>query len=207
MFKSQPPENINKAYIAPLSRRLLPVFLCLLLFGCSDQVTNHKILSTIFDGVPSLPPAAQMCDDYYVQRLAAETAGQTLAEAENAAKENRSYHLPYSEKKCNDCHSNDKNQNDGLIVPKQELCFVCHTDFIHGSNVHGPVAVGDCLACHLPHSSSHRALLIEDPDKICATCHQESRLAAAMHDRFTAKIISCGECHDPHSGDARYFLK
>ena len=207
MFKSRPPENKICKDTPSLSRRLLTVFLCLFLVGCSDPVTNHKILSTIFDGVPELPPAAQMCDNYYEQRVAAEAAGETLTEAGNTAKANRSFHQPYTEKKCDDCHSSDKNQNDGLIVPKQELCFVCHKDFIHGSNVHGPVAVGDCLACHLPHNSNHKALLIEDPDKICATCHQESRLAAAMHDRFTAKIISCGECHDPHSGDARYFLK
>lgn len=212
MFKSRPPKkSMLKRISSPLgwvcSCLLVAVFLCLPLSGCSDSVTNHKILSTIFDGVPALPPAAQMCDNYYEQRVAAEAAGQTLTESGSAEQETRSSHQPYSEKKCNACHANDKNQNDGLIVPKQELCFVCHTDFIHGSNVHGPVAVGDCLACHLPHTSNHKALLIEDPDEICSTCHQESRLAAAMHDRFLVKTISCGECHDPHSGNARYFLK
>ncbi len=177
----------------------------LFLAGCGDPVTNHKILSTIFDGVPSLPAENEICEEYYVARSEAEAVGLDLADS--GARTSRSSHKPYDEKKCNDCHSNDKNQNDGLIVPKQELCGVCHTDFIQGDNVHGPVAVGDCLACHLPHSSNHKALLIEDPDLICATCHQENRLAAAMHDRFTVKVISCGECHDPHSGDARYFLK
>lgn len=189
-------------------RYLLGIGLTLLIFlgGC-DAVTRHKVLSTVFDGVPSLPPAENLCDAYYHQRVAAEAEGEKLSEVTQNDNSQRSSHKPYAEKKCNDCHAQDKNLNDGLIVPKQELCFVCHKDFIHGEQVHGPVAVGDCLACHLPHSSKHKALLSYDPDEICAVCHQEKRLASAMHDRFVTKSISCGECHDPHSGDARYFLK
>lgn len=185
---------------------LLVVGLLLLPVGC-DSVSRHKVLTTVFDGVPELPQPDKLCDEYYEQRKAYEAQGKTLNVAGEEVSEERSSHKPYAEKACNDCHSGNKNVNDGLIAPKRELCGVCHTDFVTGLNVHGPVAVGDCLACHLPHSSNHKALLKEDPDKICATCHQESRLAAAMHDRFVAKNISCGECHDPHSGDAHYFLK
>lgn len=199
--RSYSSKNILKA--------LLFAFLsCLLLASCTDPVTRHKVLSTIFDGVPSLPPAGEMCNKYYQERVAAEAAGIEMIDTAGDVLENRgSSHKPYAEKKCRDCHSNDKNINAGLIAPKRELCGVCHTDFIKGHNVHGPVAVGDCLACHLPHNSQYPSLLKEDPDKICATCHQESRLAAAMHDRFLVKTISCGECHDPHAGNARYFLK
>ncbi len=196
-----------------LSKGFLKVFLfaflsCCLLISCADPVTRHKVLSTIFDGVPSLPPAGEMCNKYYQERVVAEAAGQETTGKETASLKNKgSSHKPYAEKKCQNCHSNDKNVNAGLIAPKRELCGVCHKDFIKGSNVHGPVAVGDCLACHLPHNSQYPSLLKEDPDKICATCHQESRLAAAMHERFLVKTISCVECHDPHAGDARYFLK
>ena len=196
-----------------LSKRVfkaLPfVFLsCLLLAGCGDPVTRHKVLSTIFDGVPSLPPAGEICDAYYHERVAAEAAGlEILTEGADAVQNKGSLHKPYKEKNCNDCHSKNKNVNAGLMAPKRELCQVCHQDFIKGHNVHGPVAVGDCLACHFPHNSQYPSLLKADPDEVCATCHQESRLAAAMHDRFAVKTISCGECHDPHAGDARYFLK
>lgn len=175
-------------------------------FGC-DSVARHKVLTTVFDGVPTLPVAEELCADYYQQRLAAEAAGRALTAEGGLADTLRSTHKPYVEKKCNDCHSNDKNVNDGLIVPKRELCGVCHKSFAHGANVHGPVAVGDCLACHLPHNSSNPSLLVEAPDQLCALCHQEKRLAGAMHERFLGKAISCGECHDPHAGDARYFLK
>lgn len=206
-------KDIKQTEPAYLSRGLLTAFLlaflsCFLLTSCGDPVTRHKVLSTIFDGVPSLPPAGEMCNQYYQERVAAAAAGQKmLTEEESSSKGKGSSHKPYAEKKCRDCHSNNKNVNAGLIAPKRELCGVCHIDFIKGSNVHGPVAVGDCLACHLPHNSQYPSLLKEDPDKICATCHQESRLAAAMHDRFLVKTISCGECHDPHAGNARYFLK
>jgi predicted CXXCH cytochrome family protein len=179
-----------------------------LLNGC-DSVTRHRVLTTVFDGVPDYPEPVQLCDEYYVQRLAAEAAGETLDEqAAGKGNAQRSSHQPYAEKACDDCHSGDKSVGGGLIAPKQELCFVCHKDFIPQQvNVHGPVAVGDCLACHLPHSSPNKSLLVESPEKICTICHQEQRLAAAMHQRFIAKEIGCGECHDPHFGEARYFLK
>ena len=196
-----------------LSRNILNVLIftlvfCFLLTGCVDPVSRHKVLSTIFDGVPSLPPAGEICDTYYHERVAAEVAGREMETVDtNAVQDKGSSHKPFKEKNCSDCHSSDKYVNAGLIVSKQELCGVCHQDFIKGHNVHGPVAVGDCLACHLPHSSRYPSLLKVNPEEVCATCHQESRLAAAMHDRFVVKTISCGECHDPHASDARYFLK
>ena len=179
------------------------LLLCLLLFGCSDPVQRHKFLSLVFDGVPAVPPPTEeICAD-----IAANTANYLVEIEGQQAGSKRSTHKPYVEKHCKDCHSSNKTVDAGLIVPKQELCFVCHEDFIHGQNVHGPVAVGDCLSCHLPHHSEYPSLLIDDPDEICAHCHQEDRLAEAMHDRFVDKTISCGECHDPHAGEIRYFLK
>jgi predicted CXXCH cytochrome family protein len=205
--------NHTQPKISCLSKKLSKVLLfaflsCSLLTSCGDPILRHKVLSTIFDGVPELPPAGEMCDQYYQERVTAEAAGHEMKSAgERSTQDIGSSHKPYKEKKCRDCHSNDKNINAGLIAPKRELCGVCHKDFIKGSNVHGPVAVGDCLACHLPHNSQYPSLLKEDPDRVCAICHQESRLAAAMHNRFLVKTISCDECHDPHAGDARYFLK
>lgn len=177
---------------------------CFFLSGCGDSVQRHKVLTLIFDGVPAVPPpTAEICADIVTRKTS--DSLDVSENQQNAMK--RSTHKPYVEKNCKDCHSSNKAVDAGLIVPKQELCFVCHEDFVHGQNVHGPVAVGDCLSCHLPHHSEHPSLLIDDPDKICAHCHQENRLAEAMHDRFVDKTISCGECHDPHAGDTRYFLK
>jgi len=187
---------------------LLTCLCCCLLTSCGDPVTRHKVLSTIFDGVPSLPSAAEVCDGYTREQVNAQVEGTETVDIRHDGSQNtNSSHKPYKDKKCSDCHSNDKNVNAGLIVPRRELCGVCHQDFVKGHNVHGPVAVGDCLACHLPHNSQYPSLLKEDPDTICTICHQEARLAAAMHERFVVKDIGCEECHDPHAGDARYFLK
>lgn len=194
--------------LAGKTRLLLLAAVCVVLFSGCDSVTRYQVISTVFDGVPELPPAVQLCDEYYLQRVAAEAENRTFIEGgDTSTVVQRSTHKPYAEKNCSSCHSSDKNQDEGLIVPKRELCLVCHKDFVRGRNVHGPVAVGDCLACHLPHSSTNVALLVSAPEKICANCHQESRLAEAMHERFVNKGIGCGECHDPHSGDAHYFLK
>ncbi len=181
--------------------------LCLLPVSCGDQVTNHKILSTLFDGVPALPPPGQICEDYYQARRAAEL-NKSAPDADLAAtaKGKRSSHQPFAEKECSNCHDINNKVNEGFIVAKQDLCLVCHENF-QGQHVHGPVAVGDCQACHLPHSSAHESLLIAAPEDICQTCHAEGRLAADMHDRFVVSLITCNQCHDPHVGNARYFLK
>jgi predicted CXXCH cytochrome family protein len=182
---------------------------CLLLAGCLDEVSRHRALSTVLDGVPAYPPPGQLCDEYYQQRREYELKGQTalLAGVDGQPAGDGSSHLPYDEKNCNGCHSGDKNVGGGLIVPQQELCFVCHKNFITGDNVHGPVAVGDCLACHLPHTSPEKALLKAAPDILCSDCHQEERLAKGMHDLLATKGMICMDCHDPHFEDARYFLK
>lgn len=174
----------------------------LAVLGC-DATTRYKVLSTVFDGVPRLPPPEEYCQGIDTGQSPDETA---LAEpdGESADRKAGSSHEPYREKRCNDCHAFDR--PGGLLRPKRELCFTCHRDFIQGPVVHGPVAVGDCLACHLPHSSPNAALLIRDKAELCGTCHQERRLAAKMHDRLRQQQMACTDCHNPHFGHAVYFL-
>jgi predicted CXXCH cytochrome family protein len=183
---------------------LLP--LCFFLSAC-DQVARHKVLTTIFEGVPSLPPADEYCATYHEEEMAkylAMMAGKELA-ALDGDKAVMSRHKPFDEKKCRDCH--DFETKVGLVRPPRELCQMCHTDFIQGDFVHGPVSVGDCSACHLPHSSQYPSLLLLDKNRICGKCHTEKRLAANMHTQVMAKGMNCVDCHDPHFGDAMYFLK
>lgn len=195
-------------------RWLLPlvVLACgLLLFSACDSVTRHKVLTTIFDGVPSPIPPEKVLEDYYQQRRQAELAQAAGPDATGAGQTGRrhlSKHLPYVEKKCKSCH--DFTTKVGLIRPPRELCFLCHKDFrrhLGDPYVHGPVAVGDCLACHLPHSSENTFLLKMDRNKICGKCHQEARLAVSMHEQVLTHGMACVDCHDPHFGQARYFLK
>ncbi|MDD2852691.1 MAG: cytochrome c3 family protein [Desulfuromonadaceae bacterium] len=182
---------------------LLVACTLLLLPGC-DPLTRYKVTSTIFDGVPDLPPPAQFCEEYAEKKIAEAQA--TLAEKDAAKnKLSGSTHFPYEEKRCNDCH--DKNKEGGLVQPKNKLCFVCHTDFIQGEFVHGPIATADCLACHEPHSSLNPKLLKTAPEKVCALCHTNKRAATAMHDKFAARKLLCVDCHDPHFGNAQFFLR
>lgn len=181
-----------------------PFLLVAVICGC-DPVTTHKITSTIFDGVPSLPPADQYCRDYHEKKLA-EEAEAARAKKLVAEKTAASAHPPYAEKRCSSCH--DKNAEEGLIRPKRELCFVCHDrDLVSGAFVHGPAATGACLECHDPHSALYPKLLKNPNGKLCLGCHQEQRLAQRLHTEVSARGMTCTACHDPHSGPARYFLK
>lgn len=174
-----------------------------LLCGC-DPVTTHKITSTMFDGVPSLPPAEQYCRDYHERALAEEreaAARKKLAEQMSA----RSEHPPYEQKRCSSCH--DKSSESGFVRPLKDLCFLCHPDLATGSFVHGPVVVGSCLKCHAPHNSPNASLLIRTNGALCGACHSEQRLTTGLHGKANDKGMVCIDCHDPHSGNNRYFLK
>jgi len=186
------------------------IFLCLLVnlllvISC-DQVTRHKVLTTVFDGVPELPPVDDLCQEYVdevsMAQLNAEAGAETAGQPEQ---KKGSSHPPYAEKNCSGCHQ--QGAGNELIKPARELCFVCHVDFIEGPFVHGPVAVADCLACHLPHSSSYKSLLVKGKSDICSKCHREERLATAMHDRLSDRGMACVECHGAHFGKNQYFLK
>ncbi len=121
-------------------------------------------------------------------------------------------HAPVEEG-CTDCH--DPHQSPMRFQLKAEgktissLCFNCHDqEMFTKKHTHGPVGAGDCIACHYPHASDNKALLVAPPEKgeLCFQCHQDRK------DEFTMKYVhepvqeDCGQCHDPHSSDARYQL-
>jgi predicted CXXCH cytochrome family protein len=185
---------------------VVPACLLMLLCGC-DPVSRYKVLTTVFDGVPSLPPPEQVCAEYADKKVTEyrdELSGKKAAESVKSAGD-KSRHPPYEEKKCDSCH--DKTTPSGFVTPVKELCYVCHTGFFKGPFVHGPAASGDCLFCHEPHTSSYPSLLKKDISETCASCHREKRIAAAMHDKVADRKIKCTECHNPHYGNAPYFLQ
>ena len=204
--------------MAFLAKNKTPIgALCILLIliaGCVkiDPLVKHKVLTTIFDGVPDMPTIEELCEDnvedlfnkYYEQRIA-EAAGGDWEEEGRTDEMSSSKHRPWMEKDCQGCH-NFKAKNK-LHLPKNEICYLCHKNFIQGRYVHGPVAVGSCLACHDPHSSEHPSLLRKSLKEICFKCHLEERLAAKMHDKIISSGMLCVDCHDPHSRNLRYFLK
>lgn len=200
----------------PARRRSVPGQVLLLLFclaacGC-DPALRQKVLVTVLPGWPTFPTVEEVCRDQ-AERVEAERREKKVAAVDaGSAPGKRSEHLPYVEKRCNDCHNSNPGagsaSDEGLLVkPREELCLVCHKDLLTKPFHHGPAAVGDCLACHLPHDSANPALLVLSKEKLCSKCHTERRKAQRMHDRFVDKGLNCIGCHDPHSGTTSYFLK
>ncbi|MBA3016164.1 MAG: cytochrome C [Desulfobulbaceae bacterium] len=195
-------------------RIILVIGLFLALTGCfkMDPLAKHKVLTSLFDGVPELPPVEELCKDniedlfnkYYEQRItAAETGDFTGTDADKA--QTGSKHRPWAEKNCISCHNFQADNK--LKLPTNEICSLCHKNLIQGKNVHGPVAVGACLACHDPHTSGNPSLLKKSLATICFKCHKEKRLADDMHNKIVSHNMLCVDCHNPHSGNLHYFLK
>jgi predicted CXXCH cytochrome family protein len=175
----------------------------LCLCGC-DPLTVHKVTSTIFDGVPSMPPADQYCQDFHEQAVQEELAA-AAKKQQVGQKGTASQHPPFADKRCSLCH--DKNTESGFVTPADQLCGHCHKVFPRGEYLHGPAAVGACLKCHVPHSSDNPSLLSLSKRDVCISCHKETRVAEAMHAKVVTSGMYCSDCHDPHGGSNRYFLK
>lgn len=174
-----------------------------MLWGC-DPLTVHKVTSTILDGVPSMPPAEQYCQDYHETKMAEDKAAANKKE-ESGKPRTASVHPPYKEKRCDNCH--DRSKESGLITSRDKLCFVCHPAIVKNNFAHGPAAVGDCLECHEPHSSAYPSLLKVEKGAVCVKCHKEKRIAEGLHVKVTEKGILCSECHNPHAGGVQFFLR
>lgn len=111
-------------------------------------------------------------------------------------------HGPYAAKQCGGCHDRGSNR---LVVPKQELCFQCHTLDIRKKYIHGPLASGGCTVCHQPHGSNYAFLLVAEPKEFCLYCHAKEDVARnPVHSDMD---MQCTMCHDAHGSNERYLLR
>jgi len=178
----------------------LMLYLC---SGCS-ATTSRNVASFIFDGVPAPPVPEEYCASWMAARQGQGQSSSNGKEGKAPASQGSS-HPPYAEKRCNDCH--DTSKEGGLATPRDKLCFLCHEDILKGLHTHAPAVAGNCLACHLPHDAVFPSLLKMDKAKLCDSCHVEKRQAPGLHSRVAKAGILCTDCHDPHAGSAKYFLK
>jgi predicted CXXCH cytochrome family protein len=101
-----------------------------------------------------------------------------------------------------------------LVVERRQLCVECHKDksaaeaLSAGLWLHDTAEKGDCHACHDPHQSENRYLLLQPPEKICLPCHEEAKLLPSVKDKAAhQKPDECLVCHNPHLGKDRLLLK
>lgn len=150
------------------------------------------------------------------QKLMMARTGQELCFACHQAKRDefkkQNVHSPVKDG-CVDCHDPHQSPmrfqlrgHDGSV---SSLCFTCHgTEMFTKSVQHGPVAEGDCIACHFPHASENSSLLIASPAeaKLCFECHEDRKEDFTMKNVHAPVEEDCSQCHDPHSSEAAFQL-
>ncbi len=193
---------------SPLATPRMPAMLAaslataVALAACS-QTTKFHVLSFFFDGVP--PPGVRSEAE---QASEAGTKGGASAGApEKPAETSSKYftHTAYAQHRCGSCHN--KQTGNLFRRPEEGLCQTCHTDPPGRARfVHGPVAVNACLFCHHPHVAPFPGVTLLDVPELCVQCHDPADLALGAHHDVPNRS-RCTECHNPHGGDNRFFLK
>lgn len=190
--------------VRTVSKTIPIILLFLFIFiwpGCSVK-KNYKTLALFFDGVPKPgETAGKEKDD------GKKTDSQPSAQKQETWVKIVSRHPAYAERECKECH-NVKSLTF-LKEQAQNLCFTCHDreDF-QGAYLHGPVAAGGCLTCHLPHESKYKSLLKEEGVAMCFYCHDKADVKEikghASH--MDSKKNKCTRCHNPHTAENPFFL-
>lgn len=180
-----------------LLKRVSWAALCVLLlsstglYGCAPQ-TRYKVLSFFFDGVPNPEMIAKKQEALKKEDVMSRARAVTYR-----------MHGPYASRHCEGCHTPGSNV---LRLPRNKLCFRCHTLDLSKKYVHGPVAAGGCLMCHDPHGSAYPYFLIADPATFCLHCHNRKDIMKnKAHKEIEGK--QCTQCHDAHSSNKKYMLK
>jgi len=88
-------------------------------------------------------------------------------------------------------------------------CLKCHENFkeiLKKGYVHPLLKKGECTGCHVPHTSSHKSLLVADTTKLCYNCHQK----VLPEDRRSAHEAvvegNCTTCHASHGSNNKFIL-
>jgi predicted CXXCH cytochrome family protein len=107
---------------------------------------------------------------------------------------------------CESCHV-PKTRDAHAFDDKK--CSVCHQMVKKNDKfVHGPVAAGECLACHDPHGSDEPAQVRVFGSDLCQKCHVDMK-ARLAEKRFTHAPVKedCATCHNPHASPSKYQIR
>jgi predicted CXXCH cytochrome family protein len=80
----------------------------------------------------------------------------------------------------------------------------CHSSMGKEKFIHGPVAVGNCSACHLS-MGNHKFAPIKRDSDLCYKCHDRLNTKTSVH--APVKSGDCTLCHDPHQSPYKYQLR
>ncbi len=96
-------------------------------------------------------------------------------------------------------HAQEK-PSESCVSPK------CHSTFGKEKYVHGPVAVGECFACHeaVP-KEKHKFKPITNSGALCARCHEKMEMKATVHAPVSKG--QCTACHDPHQSGQQFQIR
>jgi predicted CXXCH cytochrome family protein len=116
-----------------------------------------------------------------------------------------SAHRTESREQCGECHADKGGGPTRASSDASALCYGCHDRFEGKRYLHGPLAVGACLACHDPHRGYGTAHLREERGLLCANCHAARETSPTT--ACNASNKACADCHDPHQSDSRFLLR
>ncbi len=125
-----------------------------------------------------------------------------------------------SEDTCDSCHEAKETgkPDDPVAVVLQEetdtLCNWCHFGITRpkkqppGWSLHKAAEEGKCLACHDPHVSVKKALLKDEPKKLCEQCHQKllEDIKTKPYVHGPINVATCDLCHGTHSSSEPFLL-
>lgn len=176
---------------------------CLVAVACSPSA-RYRALSAVFDGVPPPPgtsdPNGAPATSKPQEELSAWQIELREAKATKPARVTvpviRSVHRPVAERRCRECH--DLDQLGGPMEYDATLCDRCHREQREREGwSHGPINLGVCIPCHVPHRSPHEHLLAWPVPELCLVCHDTLDPNAAAYHRVP-NYTDCSACHDPH---------
>ncbi|KAF0218768.1 MAG: cytochrome C family [Geobacteraceae bacterium] len=139
-------------------------------------------------------------------------------------------HGPAGTFSCAYCHSAAGRPKYSAAKRDAVLCNECHAEkdaeFKKRKYLHGPIDAGLCEVCHDPHGSGNPAQLRLPVNELCLSCHEKVGIGTEIHAVRTpsggghplsgpkdlsplrqGKEFCCVSCHNPHSGDARYYFQ
>ena len=85
---------------------------------------------------------------------------------------------------------------------------MCHEDAVAANREapfpHVAAGGGGCVACHNPHSGAGAALLREEQETLCLSCHDPAGSSSGLEGRHASHgegALECTTCHAPHGGE------